>query len=49
MTYEILSKISGLSGLLYFIAIFAGVLVYALWPKNQKRFEDAAAIPLRED
>ncbi len=36
-------------GLLYFVLIFVGILVYALWPKNRKRFEDAANIPLRED
>ena len=36
-------------GLVYFVLIFAGVLAYALWPKNRKRFEDAANIPLRED
>ncbi len=36
-------------GLVYFVILFLGVLVYALWPKNRKRFEDAANIPLRED
>ncbi|GGE93545.1 MULTISPECIES: cbb3-type cytochrome c oxidase subunit 3 [Stappia] len=36
-------------GLAYFVLLFAGVLVYALWPKNRSRFEDAAQIPLRED
>ena len=36
-------------GLLYFVLVFLGILVYAMWPKNKKRFDDAANIPLRED
>ncbi|KPL52440.1 MULTISPECIES: cbb3-type cytochrome c oxidase subunit 3 [Hyphomicrobiales] len=36
-------------GLVYFFVIFLGVLVYALWPSNGKRFDDAARVPLRED
>lgn len=36
-------------GLVYFFAIFCGVIVYALWPSNAKRFDEAAKIPLRED
>ncbi|MEP3275082.1 MAG: cbb3-type cytochrome c oxidase subunit 3 [Stappiaceae bacterium] len=36
-------------GLLYFVLLFIGILAYALWPKNKKRFDDAANIPLRED
>ncbi|MAA98122.1 MAG: CcoQ/FixQ family Cbb3-type cytochrome c oxidase assembly chaperone [Stappia sp.] len=36
-------------GLIYFVVLFLGVLFYALRPKNRRRFEDAANIPLRED
>ena len=36
-------------GLIYFVAIFAVVLVYALWPSRQKQFDEAARIPLQED
>jgi cytochrome c oxidase cbb3-type subunit IV len=32
-----------------FLAIFVGVLVYAMWPANRKKFDDAARTPLRED
>ena len=32
-----------------FVAIFAAILAYALWPGNRKQFEDAARMPLRED
>lgn len=46
MTYETLSSFAQSWGLLYFVALFLGVLVYALWPGNRKRFEDAAQMPL---
>jgi cytochrome c oxidase cbb3-type subunit 4 len=29
-------------GLFYLIALSLGVLVYAFWPSNKKRFDDAA-------
>jgi cytochrome c oxidase cbb3-type subunit 4 len=32
-----------------FVAIFLGILAYALWPGNREKFEDAARMPLRED
>jgi cytochrome c oxidase cbb3-type subunit IV len=41
MTYETVATISQVSSLLLFIALFVGVLVYAVWPKNKPRFEDA--------
>lgn len=47
--YETLAKFSQTWGLLYFVILFAAVLVYALWPANKKRFDDAASVPLKED
>jgi cytochrome c oxidase cbb3-type subunit IV len=41
MTYETVATISQVSSLLLFIALFVGVLIYAVWPKNKPRFEDA--------
>jgi cytochrome c oxidase cbb3-type subunit 4 len=32
-----------------FVVIFLGILAYALWPSNRGKFDDAAAMPLRED
>jgi cytochrome c oxidase cbb3-type subunit 4 len=29
--------------------LFIAVLVYALWPSRQKKFDEAARMPLRED
>ena len=31
-----------------FVAIFVGVVAYALWPKNQKKFDAAARMPLED-
>ena len=47
--YNELANFAQTWGLLYFVAIFIGILVYVMWPKNKKRFNDAANIPLRED
>ncbi len=33
----------------YFSLMFAAALAYALWPSNQKRFAEAASIPLRDE
>ncbi|ADZ71632.1 cbb3-type cytochrome c oxidase subunit 3 [Polymorphum gilvum] len=48
-TYTSLAAFAQTWGLLYFVILFGIVLAYALWPKNRKRFEDAANIPFRED
>ncbi len=50
-TYQAVAEFAQRWGLIYFVAIFAVVLVYALWPsrKAQKRFDDAARIPLKKD
>ncbi len=41
MTYEKVAAISQVLSLMMFIAMFAGVVAFALWPSNGKRFEDA--------
>lgn len=41
MTYETIATISQVTSLLLFIAMFAAVLAYALWPRNGPRFEAA--------
>lgn len=33
----------------YFLAVFAAVCVYALWPSNKEKFRQAALMPLRDD
>jgi cytochrome c oxidase cbb3-type subunit 4 len=34
--------------ILFFIALFAGVLIYAFWPCNKMRFEEASKLPLED-
>jgi cytochrome c oxidase cbb3-type subunit IV len=47
--YEALSQFAQTGGLLMFVAIFVAVLVYALWPKNQAKFDAAANMALHDD
>jgi cytochrome c oxidase cbb3-type subunit 4 len=49
MTYEQVTSISQIVALLFFIALFVGVLIYAFWPGNKKQFDDAAKLPLEKD
>ncbi|WP_264048578.1 cbb3-type cytochrome c oxidase subunit 3 [Methylobacterium flocculans] len=49
MTYESAAAFAQTSGLLYFVGIFAAVILYAFWPRNRSRFEAAAQLPLSED
>ena len=39
MTYETVATISQVSSLLMFIAMFIGVVAYALWPSNGPTFD----------
>lgn len=48
-TYTFLAQVAQSAGLFYFIAIFSGMALYAFWPSNKAKFDDAAAMPLRED
>jgi cytochrome c oxidase cbb3-type subunit 4 len=41
MTYETIATLSQVASLLMFLATFLGVVVYALWPGNKPRFEEA--------
>lgn len=48
MTYESWSRFVQDWGTVYFVAIFAVALVYALWPRNARNFKRAAHIPINE-
>jgi cytochrome c oxidase cbb3-type subunit 4 len=48
-TYSALAEFAQTWGLLLFVVAFAVVVIYALWPANKKKFDDAARSPLRED
>ena len=47
--YELLSSFAQTGGLVYFVLMFAGALIYALWPKNQSKFDEAARAPLLDE
>lgn len=49
MNYENVAGFAQTWGLVYFVVLFAAILVYALWPRNREKFRDAAQIPLKED
>jgi cytochrome c oxidase cbb3-type subunit 4 len=48
-TYNAFAGFAQTWGLIYFMIMFGIVLAYVLWPKNRKKFDDAAQIPFRED
>lgn len=47
--YEFFADFAQTGGLIYFFILFVGILAYALWPANKKKFDEAAQIPLKED
>jgi cytochrome c oxidase cbb3-type subunit 4 len=49
MSYEQVASVSQVVALVCFVGLFAGVLLYAFWPGNKKRFEQAARLPLEKD
>lgn len=49
MDYHDLAQFARSWGLVYLFALFIGVVVYALWPRNREKFERAARIPFEED
>ncbi len=49
MNYEQVASISQVLALLFFIGLFVAVLVYAFWPGNKKRFDEASKLPLEGD
>jgi cytochrome c oxidase cbb3-type subunit 4 len=49
MSYEHVASITQVAALLLFVAFFIGVLIYAFWPGNKKRFKEASKLPLEKD
>lgn len=49
MSYEDVASFAQTWGLVIFVAVFVVIVAYAVWPKNKKRFDEAARIPLEED
>jgi len=49
MNYESVATVTQVGAMVFFIALFIGVLVYVFWPGSKKRFEKDAEIPLQKD
>ena len=49
MTYDQVATTTQVAALLFFIALFIGVVIYAFFPGNKKRFEEDAKIALEKD
>ena len=49
LTYETVARFAQQGGLIYFGLIFAGGVVYALWPRNREAFNRLASLPLQDD
>ena len=47
--YEMLASFAQTWGMLLFIALFFGGVIYAFWPKNQDSFDAAARTPLMDN
>lgn len=41
MSYDTVATFSQVASLLFFTAMFIGVLVYAFWPGNRQKFDQA--------
>ena len=49
MTYEQATHLAQTWGLALLVVLFAGALLYALWPSNREKFEAAARAPLNDE
>ena len=49
MSYDDLRGFAETYGLVYLVILFLIAVAYAFWPRNRKKFEAAARIPLQED
>jgi cytochrome c oxidase cbb3-type subunit 4 len=48
LTYETVARFAQQGGLIYFGAIFACGVAYALWPRNGPAFKRLANLPLQD-
>ena len=49
MSYQTIAFFTQTAVMIFFIAIFLGVLVYALSPSNREKFTRAANMPLEDE
>ncbi len=49
VTYHEVTHFAHTWGLVLLVILFVGSLAYALWPSNQKQFDEASRVPLDDD
>jgi len=49
MTYESATVLAQIGGMFIFGTLFLGVMVYAFWPRNKGKFDEAAGIPIGDE
>ncbi len=46
MDYETMVTITQTMALVFFVALFVGVIAFAFWPGNKGKFDRAARVPM---
>lgn len=49
MSYDVLAHFIKMGGTVFFTGFFVCTIIYALWPKNKTRFNNAAQLPLLDE
>lgn len=49
MTLQELSTMARELWVVWLLLLFAGIIAWAFWPRNKKRFEELGKIPFRDD
>ena len=49
MDYETVVTITQVTAMLFFIALFLGIVIYVFWPGNKKKFDEASRLPFEND
>lgn len=49
LEYETVARFAQQGGLIYFGAIFAAGVLYALWPRHREAFRRMAHLPLQDE
>ena len=49
LTYEAVATFAQQGGTVFFGLMFAGGLIYALWPRHKQAFQRLAQLPLEDD
>jgi cytochrome c oxidase cbb3-type subunit 4 len=49
MSYEQAAHLAQTWGLVVLALLFAGAVIYALWPGNREKFQSAARAPLNDE